>query len=165
MALEINSQVDRLDLNDVHARLARDRGVPIVISSDAHSRHALRRTCAGASRSARRAWLQPADVLNTRPFDEFRASLRRAPETALMKLPMLSADDKLAEIRRLYFTDDAGRRFSRISTKALDLLKSMASEEERERATVYMEGLAQMRRTGRQDGRARARQRAKERSS
>ena len=37
------------------------------------------------------------------------------------------------------------RRFSRISTKALDLLKSMTSEEERERATVYMEGLAQMR--------------------
>src|SRR6185369_12017199 len=37
VALEINCQVDRLDLNDVHARLARDRGVPIVISSDAHS--------------------------------------------------------------------------------------------------------------------------------
>jgi hypothetical protein len=62
-----------------------------------------------------------------------------------MKLPMLSAADKHAEIRRLYFTttrqtieDDLAR--------ALDLLKSMASEEERERATVYMEGLAQMRR-------------------
>lgn len=62
----------------------------------------------------------------------------------MTKLPMLSADDKLAEIRRLYFTttretvqDDLG--------KALDILKSMASEEERERATVYMEGLAQMR--------------------
>ena len=62
-----------------------------------------------------------------------------------MKLPMLSAADKHAEIRRLYFKttrqtieDDLAR--------ALDLLKSMASEEERERATVYMEGLAQMRR-------------------
>ena len=33
-AIEINSQPHRLDLNDVHARLARDRGVPIVISSD-----------------------------------------------------------------------------------------------------------------------------------
>src|SRR5262249_14732393 len=43
VALEINCQVDRLDLNDVHARLARDRGVPIVISTDAHSRAAFGR--------------------------------------------------------------------------------------------------------------------------
>jgi hypothetical protein len=73
-----------------------------------------------------------------------------------MKLPMLSAADKHAEIRRLYFKttrqtiqDDLAR--------ALDLLKSMASEEERERATVYMEGLAQMRRdwsTGQRKGKA-----------
>ena len=62
----------------------------------------------------------------------------------MIKLPMLTADDKLGEIRRLYFSatretihDDLAR--------ALDLLKSMATEEERERATVYMEGLAQMR--------------------
>ena len=61
-----------------------------------------------------------------------------------MKLPMLSADDKLAEIRRLYFTTTRERVHEDLA-KALDLLKSMASEEERERATVYMEGLAQMR--------------------
>jgi len=61
-----------------------------------------------------------------------------------MKLPMLSADDKLAEIRRLYFTTTRQTIQPDIE-KALDLLKSMASEEERERATVYMEGLAQMR--------------------
>jgi DNA polymerase (family X) len=76
VALEINCQVDRLDLNDVHARLARDRGVPIVISSDAHSRQAI-----GALRwgvlVAQRAWLAPEDVLNTRPFEAFTASLRR----------------------------------------------------------------------------------------
>ena len=76
VALEINSQVDRLDLSDLHAKLARDRGVRIVVSSDAHSRHAL-----GALRwgviVARRAWLEPADVLNTRSFEELRASLRR----------------------------------------------------------------------------------------
>ena len=61
-----------------------------------------------------------------------------------MKLPMLSPDDKLAEIRRLYF--GATRETVQADlAKALDLLKSMASEEERERATVYMEGLAQMR--------------------
>jgi hypothetical protein len=61
-----------------------------------------------------------------------------------MKLPMLSADDKLAEIRRLYFATTRDRIDADLA-KALDLLKSMASEEERERATVYMEGLAQMR--------------------
>ena len=62
-----------------------------------------------------------------------------------MKLPMLSADDKLAEIRRLYFRTTRQTIQPDIE-KALDLLKSMPSEEERERATVYMEGLAQMRR-------------------
>jgi hypothetical protein len=60
-----------------------------------------------------------------------------------MKLPMLSADDKLAEIRRLYF-QTTRQTIQDDLTKALDLLKSMASEEERERATVYMEGLAEM---------------------
>jgi DNA polymerase (family 10) len=76
VALEINCQVDRLDLNDVNAKLARDSGVPIVISTDAHSRLAFGRLRWGIL-MARRAWLRPADVLNTRPFDEFRASLRR----------------------------------------------------------------------------------------
>ena len=62
-----------------------------------------------------------------------------------MKLPMLSAADKHAEIRRLYFKTTR-QTIEDDLAKALDLLKSMASEEERERATVYMEGLAQMRR-------------------
>lgn len=68
-----------------------------------------------------------------------------------MKLPMLSAADKHAEIRRLYF-NTTRQTIQNDLAKALDLLKSMASEEERERATVYMEGLAQMRRdwSGRQ---------------
>ena len=57
---------------------------------------------------------------------------------------MLSTDDKLAEIRRLYF-GTTRQTIQADLAKALDLLKSMASEEERERATVYMEGLAQMR--------------------
>jgi hypothetical protein len=62
-----------------------------------------------------------------------------------MKLPMLSAADKHAEIRRLYFRTTRQTIHEDLA-KALDLLKSMASEDERERATVYMEGLAQMRR-------------------
>ncbi len=76
VAVEINSQIDRLDLSDVHARLARDRGVKLVISSDGHSRHALANTRWGVL-VARRAWLTPDDVLNTLPFEAFRASLRR----------------------------------------------------------------------------------------
>jgi hypothetical protein len=61
-----------------------------------------------------------------------------------MKLQMLSPEDKLAEIRRLYFKTTA-KTIQQDLEKALDLLKSMHSEEERERAAVYMEGLAQMR--------------------
>ena len=61
-----------------------------------------------------------------------------------MKLPMLTDDDKRAEIRRLYFAATR-QTIDQDLTKALDLLKSMTSEEERERVTVFMEGLAQMR--------------------
>jgi DNA polymerase (family 10) len=75
-AVEINSQIDRLDLNEHHARRARALGVPIVISSDAHSRHGLGVTRWGVS-IARRAWLEPRNVLNTLPFDEFSRALRR----------------------------------------------------------------------------------------
>ena len=61
-----------------------------------------------------------------------------------LRLPMLSLDAKLAEIKRLYFTTTR-QTIQQDIAKALDLLKSMASEEDRERATVYMDGLAQMR--------------------
>jgi hypothetical protein len=61
-----------------------------------------------------------------------------------VKLRMLTSDDKLAEIRRLYFTTTRHTIQADLE-KALDLLRSMASEAERERATVYMEGMAQMR--------------------
>ena len=60
------------------------------------------------------------------------------------RLKMLSTDEKLAEIRRLYFSTTR-QTIQDDLAKALDLLKSMHTEEERERATVYMEGLAQMR--------------------
>jgi DNA polymerase (family 10) len=76
VALEINSQVHRLDLDEGHAKLARDRGVKLVIASDAHSPAALGVLRWGTA-VARRAWLEPADILNTRPVDELRASLRR----------------------------------------------------------------------------------------
>jgi len=57
---------------------------------------------------------------------------------------MLTTDDKLAEIRRLYFSTSA-KTIQQDLEKALDLLKSIDSEDDRERATVFMEGLAEMR--------------------
>ncbi len=59
-------------------------------------------------------------------------------------LKMLTADDKIAEIRRLYF-ETSRQTIEQDLAKALDLLKSMTNEEERERAAVFMEGLAEMR--------------------
>jgi DNA polymerase (family X) len=76
VTLEINCQVERLDLNDSHARAARERGIPLVISTDAHSVNALSRLQWGVQ-VARRAWVQAGDVINTRPVDEMRARLRR----------------------------------------------------------------------------------------
>ena len=76
VALEINSQVDRLDLDDTLARAARDRGVKLIIDSDAHSPAALGNLRWGAL-TARRAWLEPGDILNTLPVANFRAALRR----------------------------------------------------------------------------------------
>jgi DNA polymerase (family 10) len=76
VALEINSQIDRLDLNDVHARLACERGAKVVISTDSHTQAGFGFLRWGAV-VARRAWLTAADVLNVLPVTEFRASLRR----------------------------------------------------------------------------------------
>jgi hypothetical protein len=61
-----------------------------------------------------------------------------------MKLRMLPSEDKLAEIKRLYY-ETTRRTIQADLAKALDLLKSMSTEEERERAAVYMDGLSQMR--------------------
>jgi len=61
-----------------------------------------------------------------------------------MKLVMLTPDDKLAEIKRLYY-QTTRQTIKQDFEKALELLKSMPGEEERERAAVYMDGLSQMR--------------------
>ena len=76
VALEINAQTARLDLNDAHARLARERGVRLVVSTDAHSVAALPNLRWGVS-MARRAWASPDDILNTRGLVELRGMLRR----------------------------------------------------------------------------------------
>jgi DNA polymerase (family 10) len=84
VALEINSQPDRLDLSDVHARLARERGVKFVIDTDSHSKLQLANIRYGVF-NARRAGLTKADVLNTLPFDRFTAALRK-PGSAPVKM-------------------------------------------------------------------------------
>jgi DNA polymerase (family 10) len=76
--LEINSQPDRLDLSDLHARAAREAGLKVVINSDAHEVGALDFLEFGVGQ-ARRAWLSKADVLNTRSWREIEALKKKRP--------------------------------------------------------------------------------------
>ncbi len=75
VAMELNSYPDRLDLNDVHLRMARERGVRIVINTDAHHTSHFENIKYGILQ-ARRAWLTPKDVLNTLPEKEFRKAMK-----------------------------------------------------------------------------------------
>ncbi len=75
VAMELNAYPDRLDLNDVHLRMARERGVKIVINTDAHHTSHFEKIKYGILQ-ARRAWLTPADVLNTLPEKEFRKAIK-----------------------------------------------------------------------------------------
>jgi len=74
--LEVNSQPDRLDLNDNHIHAAKQAGVKLAISTDAHSADAYECIRFGIDQ-ARRGWLTADDVLNTRPLAELRRMLRR----------------------------------------------------------------------------------------
>jgi DNA polymerase (family X) len=74
--LEINSQPDRLDLRDVDARLAGEAGVKIVISSDAHQVRALDYVDFGVAQ-ARRAWLGPEQIANTRTWAQLRKLMKK----------------------------------------------------------------------------------------
>jgi DNA polymerase (family X) len=68
-ALEINSQPDRLDLRDTHARLAGEAGVLVPVNTDAHEVEALAHAELGIG-LARRAWLTKKQVLNTRTWPQ-----------------------------------------------------------------------------------------------
>jgi DNA polymerase (family 10) len=74
-ALELNATPDRLDLNGDWARRGLKLGARFTVSSDAHSTKELEFMQFGMG-SARRGWLTPDDVLNTRPLDELRALIR-----------------------------------------------------------------------------------------
>ncbi|MCA9011516.1 MAG: DNA polymerase/3'-5' exonuclease PolX [Planctomycetaceae bacterium] len=73
--MEINSHPSRLDLDDIHAAAAKDLGIPIVISTDAHSVNGFEVLEYGVDQ-ARRAGLTAADVANTKPLNEFRKLLK-----------------------------------------------------------------------------------------
>ena len=73
--VELNAQPDRLDLNDVHCRLARELGVTVSVGSDAHRVTELGFMHHGVNQ-ARRGWLEAANVLNTRRLPQLRKLLR-----------------------------------------------------------------------------------------
>jgi DNA polymerase (family X) len=75
VAMELNAYPDRLDLNDVHLRMARERGVKIVINTDAHHTSHFEKLKYGILQ-ARRAWLTARDILNTLPEHEFRRAMK-----------------------------------------------------------------------------------------
>ncbi|HJW13226.1 MAG TPA: DNA polymerase/3'-5' exonuclease PolX [Thermoanaerobaculia bacterium] len=79
--LEINAQPDRLDLNDVHVKMAREAGARFVISTDAHRVSELASIGYGVDQ-ARRGWCSAADIANTRPVGELRKLLERRPALA-----------------------------------------------------------------------------------
>jgi DNA polymerase (family 10) len=72
--LELNGSDERLDLDDRRARAAKEAGNRFVVDSDAHYLHEFDNLDWGVSQ-ARRAWLEPRDVLNTLPLDEFVAAV------------------------------------------------------------------------------------------
>jgi DNA polymerase (family X) len=79
--MECNAAPDRLDLKDTYLHMAKDRGMRVVISTDAHSISNLDLMCYGVQ-MARRGWIEKKDVLNALPLEEMLAALRQKPGAA-----------------------------------------------------------------------------------
>ena len=77
VAMELNAYPDRLDLCDRHLRMAKERGVKVVINTDSHHTSHMEKIRYGVLQ-ARRAWLTPADVLNTLAVEKFVRAMKRA---------------------------------------------------------------------------------------
>jgi DNA polymerase (family 10) len=75
VAMELNSYPERLDLNDVHLRMAKQHGVKIVVNTDSHHVSHMDKIRYGVTQ-ARRAWLTRDDVLNTFPAAEFAKAMK-----------------------------------------------------------------------------------------
>ena len=74
--LELNANPKRLDLNDVYCKMAKEMGVKISVSTDAHSTSGLDNMCFGIGQ-ARRGWLEKKDVINTRTLKQLKKLLKR----------------------------------------------------------------------------------------
>jgi DNA polymerase (family 10) len=75
VAMELNSYPERLDLSDVHLRMAKQHGVKIVINTDSHHTSHMEKLRYGITQ-ARRAWLTKDDVLNTLPLQKFAKAMK-----------------------------------------------------------------------------------------
>lgn len=75
--LEVNAHPDRLDLNDVHCKMAKDMGVKVALSTDTHRLGNLDYMRFGVGQ-ARRGWLEADDVINTRSVTELKKFLRKS---------------------------------------------------------------------------------------
>ncbi|WP_457597718.1 DNA polymerase/3'-5' exonuclease PolX [Hydrogenimonas sp.] len=75
VALELNAQPERLDLDDVHAKVAKEAGVLISVATDAHDIPSLDFMSYGINQ-ARRGWLEKGDILNCRTLRQLRAFLK-----------------------------------------------------------------------------------------
>jgi DNA polymerase (family 10) len=73
--MELNAQPERLDLNDSHCKMAKEMGVKVSVSTDAHSIDDLNHMRFGVGQ-ARRGWLEPGDVINTRSWKELKELLK-----------------------------------------------------------------------------------------
>jgi DNA polymerase (family X) len=75
VVMECNTSPERLDLKDTHLRMAKERGIKIAISTDAHSTRGLATMRYGVQ-TARRGWIEKKDVINALPVEKLLASLR-----------------------------------------------------------------------------------------
>jgi DNA polymerase (family 10) len=80
-ALEINAYYKRLDLNDINARAAKEKGIPLIIGTDAHIIDQMEFIHLGVA-VARRAWCEKKDVLNTLSYQEFKNWLQKVRNSA-----------------------------------------------------------------------------------
>jgi DNA polymerase (family 10) len=97
--MEINAQPDRTDLNDLHARMAKERGVKLVIDTDAHSVGQLDFVRYGVF-AARRAGLEKGDVLNALDYPAFAAALAERMARRKPAAPTTRATPQGAELAR-----------------------------------------------------------------
>ena len=95
VVMECNASPDRLDLKDTYLRMAKERGVRVAISTDAHVTGTLETMRYGVL-TARRGWLEKRDVINTLPVEKLLSALRPKPGAKPAQKPAASAKQRAA---------------------------------------------------------------------